>query len=994
MIRLLIFIFTSILSIAQLFGDVGRSVIFSSAHELRFVVTINNPHKGDLHPVHFLIGLPSENYPTMNASFQGKHPCPENCNELTDIGVEWIQKQKLQRLNTATLKVSPYAGQNEYYSEILITIQFDDLFQEPAGNLSKHQKGLLAVRVLNWKTAKDWIISVSPRQRGETDQPFAPLLKSLVDGAEYIIIGPEEFESASQPLLNHRSSFGNDPLTTAYISLEEIYSEFLDDNSEAEAIKLFFDKTINDWSNTLTFTLLMGDIGILPTMYGGSGNSTYASDDLLTTTVSLARGIALNNNYAFIAYGKDGIRIVDFADPDNLVEKGHYNTYGITREVTISGNHAFVATDWNGLQIIGIDPDSLVEKGHYNTEGFAYSVEINGNYAFLADGSEGLRIIDISDLYSLEQKDHYKKNSNIPSVALGRYPARHISDVEVFVEKIIAYETNPELGLWRNRITLAADDVARPVANDTEHIEYSDSLAINYIPSFIDVKKIYLTEYPEVSDASTYGVVKPGATQALFDALDNGTAIINYIGHGSSSNWSQEKLLQKDRGDLQFINTGMKLPIWIAGTCSWGQFDNPNTDAFSEDIIRLPMNGASAIISTSQSIGYTSNWLNEKRLFQAFFPEGNVSDQPIGIIFQSVKTGDSGGQKFHLFGDPGMSIPFPNETLNSIDVNPDTLITLEVAEFSGISPFNSGGSGYVILKDSDRQVERTFGSVTISYILPGATLFQGQFIFSDNNFSGNLITPKDISYSQNPGRLNLYSISNDSTREAVGTYSPVYFTSGSSVQDNEGPIISFETKKGRILKSDDHFRNNETLVIRLEDSLGINLAGEPGHEISLTDLATGDVTDITNGFIYDPNSIQTGIIQPNLDDFFEIINIRIKAWDSANNPSEKEIYLNQTENNSLRLFQVMNYPNPFKTSTQFVFEISTVADISIDIFTLSGRKIKSIKEDRMETGYRTIDWNGKDAFGGELANGVYLYRVKADANGSSISTIGRMAKFR
>jgi hypothetical protein len=440
----------------------------------------------------------------------------------------------------------------------------------------------------------------------------------------------------------------------------------------------------------------------------------------------------------------------------------------------------------------------------------------------------------------------------------------------------------------------------------------------------------------------------------------------------------------------------MKLPIWIAGTCSWGRFDDPNTDAFSEDIIRLPMNGASAIISTSHAIGYTANWLNEKRLFQAFFPNGNVSDQPIGIIFQAVKTGDSGGQKFHLFGDPGMSIPFPNETLISIDVNPDTLITLEVAEFSGVSPFNSGGSGYAILKDSDRQVERTFGSVTISYILPGATLFQGQFTFSDNNFSGNLITPKDISYSQNPGRLNLYSISNDSTREAVGTYSPVYFTSGSSVQDNEGPIISFETKKGRILKSDDHFRNNETLVIRLEDSLGINLAGEPGHEISLTDLATGDVTDITNGFIYDPNSIQTGTIQPNLDGFSETINIHIKAWNSANKPSEKDIYLNQAENNSLRLFQVMNYPNPFKTSTQFVFEISTPAEVSIDVYTLSGRKIKSFEKKTFQTaGYYTVNWeDGRDSFGGELANGVYLYRVKADANGSSVSTIGRMAKFR
>ncbi|MEE1572404.1 MAG: C25 family cysteine peptidase [Candidatus Neomarinimicrobiota bacterium] len=887
MIRSLIFIFTSILGIAQLFGDVGERIIFSSTHELRFVVTINNPHKGDLYPVHFLIGLPSENYPVMNASFQNKRTCPENCNDLTDTGVEWIQKQKLQRLNTATLKVSPYAGQNEYYSEILITIQFDDPFQGPEGNLSKHQKGLLAVRVLNWETAKDWIIPVSQRQRGETDQSFAPLLKNLVDEAEYIIIGPQDFESASQPLLVHRNS----ELKTAYVPLEEIYSEFLNENnSEAEAINLFILHAVDNWTDSFAFALLMGDIEFIPTMYTGSD----ASDDLLATQV---------------------------------------------------------------------------------------------------DG-------------------------NIPLVALGRYPARNVADVDAFVEKIIAYETNPELGLWRQRVTLVADDVSRPRDNDVTHIINSELLALNYIPPFIDVQKLYLTEYPEVSDASAYGVVKPDATEALFDMLNNGTAIINYIGHGSSSTWAQEQLLEKNRGDIQFINTGMKLPIWIAGTCSWGQFDDPNTDAFSEDLIRLPMNGAAAIITTSRSIGYSPipdspfpspNKRILEHIFNTIFDSGSVTNYPIGTIIQSVKIGipvsDSlenthyvdDGRLFHLFGDPAMTIPIPKDTLNSIDVNPDTLITLEVAEFTGTNPFNSGGTGYVILKDSKREVERTFGSVTISYILPGATLFQGQFTFSGDNFSGDLIVPEDISYSQNSGRLNVYLISNDSTREeAVGTYSPVYFTSGSSVHDDEGPIISFETKKGRILKSDDHFRNNETLVIRLEDSLGINLAGEPGHEISLTDLTTRDVTDITNRFIYDPNSIQTGTIQPNLDGFSETINIHIKAWNSANKPSEKDIYLNQAENNSLRLFQVMNYPNPFKTSTQFVFEISTPAEVSIDVYTLSGRKIKSFEKKTFQTaGYYTVNWeDGRDSFGGELANGVYLYRVKADANGSSVSTIGRMAKFR
>ena len=52
-----------------------------------------------------------------------------------------------------------------------------------------------------------------------------------------------------------------------------------------------------------------------------------------------------------------------------------------------------------------------------------------------------------------------------------------------------------------------------------------------------------MLEYPEVSDASAYGVTKPAATEALFNSIRNGTAIINYIGHGSAFQLAQEKLL-------------------------------------------------------------------------------------------------------------------------------------------------------------------------------------------------------------------------------------------------------------------------------------------------------------------------------------------------------------------------------------------------------------------------------------------------------------------
>ncbi|GIS73135.1 MAG: hypothetical protein CM1200mP10_27120 [Candidatus Neomarinimicrobiota bacterium] len=119
-------------------------------------------------------------------------------------------------------------------------------------------------------------------------------------------------------------------------------------------------------------------------------------------------------------------------------------------------------------------------------------------------------------------------NGLIPDIAIGRYPAKSVTDVSAFVDKIIQYETNPDYGLWRQRVTLVADDAARPepvhgsIATGKSHTQNSETIAGLVVPS-IEIRKLYMMEFPEVSNASLYGVVKPEATQALLDILTEGT---------------------------------------------------------------------------------------------------------------------------------------------------------------------------------------------------------------------------------------------------------------------------------------------------------------------------------------------------------------------------------------------------------------------------------------------------------------------------------------
>lgn len=80
---------------------------------------------------------------------------------------------------------------------------------------------------------------------------------------------------------------------------------------------------------------------------------------------------------------------------------------------------------------------------------------------------------------------------------------------------------------------------------------------------------------------------------------------------------------------------------------------------------------------------------------------------------------------------------------------------------------------------------------------------------------------------------------------------------------------------------------------------------------------------------------------------------------------------------------VFNYPNPFSTSTRFVYTLtggSPITDVKIQIMTVSGRIVREILSDELgiwTPGTHQTDfvWDGTDQFGDRLANGVYLYRV-------------------
>ncbi len=104
--------------------------------------------------------------------------------------------------------------------------------------------------------------------------------------------------------------------------------------------------------------------------------------------------------------------------------------------------------------------------------------------------------------------------------------------------------------------------------------------------------------------------------------------------------------------------------------------------------------------------------------------------------------------------------------------------------------------------------------------------------------------------------------------------------------------------------------------------------------------------------------------------------------------------------NKPSISNVFNYPNPFTTSTAFVFTLTgseVPQNIKIEILTITGKVVKEITREQLGNlhignNVTSYKWDGTDMFGAKLGNGVYLYRVVTKLNGNSIDNYSNVSK--
>jgi len=608
------------------------------------------------------------------------------------------------------------------------------------------------------------------------------------------------------------------------------------------------------------------------------------------------------------------------------------------------------------------------------------------------------------------------------SMAIGRLPARSQQDASTVVNKIEQYEQTPEYGSWRNLVTFVADDHNSNNINDLLSMFTGDSEILagaSYTPPDLDVRKLYLVEYPTI--VSTQGIRKPDAAADMVNQINQGTVVLNFVGHGAPNVWSYTHIFENDVTVPQLTNL-KTLALFVAATCDFGRDDDPVNQSGAELLLLSSQGGAIGIVSSTRTTYENYNLqLNEDFLQRLFARDSLRNAIQIGDAFFLTKEVDYGATtggndiKYNYIGDPTIRLGIPKyqasvDSLNgkSLAVETEQIRALDKLDIKGtvyhpnMTPWNDfNGTALLTIFDSDKKDSiPQWGEV---YYSQGSILFRGEVSIRDGLFDAKTVIPKDISYSNNTGKIELYFQANGSDGSGYTRNVTVGGTDTSAVNNYKAPTVKIYMDS-RSFRDGDVVSENPTLIVDLHSDNGINLSDEGvGHTLQAT-FDGQQFVDLSPYYVGDTNSYQDGTV--NFPVTMSLApgrhTVDVTAFDVFNNSSEASATFDLESSQQLSIMNVYNYPDPFRSETAFTFQRTAVGgagepvNVKIKVFTLSGRLIKTIESYGLTDTFVKIDWDGLDEDGNRLANGVYLYKViVSTVDGSQTSeAIGKMAVLR
>ncbi len=562
----------------------------------------------------------------------------------------------------------------------------------------------------------------------------------------------------------------------------------------------------------------------------------------------------------------------------------------------------------------------------------------------------------------------------------------------------LEFNSNSTFGDWKLKYVQIADDEENNyfIINDTEpqyNTVKSDHFEMN-------CDKLYLDAYPQQTTAG--GQRYPDVYNAISDRIQRGALLVNYVGHGGEVGLAEERVVTIPQiNDWNNINA---LNLFVSATCEFTKYDDPKRISAGEWVALNPAGGAIALMTTTRAVYFGVNTSVGNALFDNVF-DRNADNSPLtfGEIMMRTKNDalDSDNKRsFTLIGDPALKIALPslNVVTDSINgkspqIEIDTLNALSKVRIKGhVEDVNgniqSGFNGILVPSIFDKAKKlKTLGqdpnSQEIEFELQRNIVYKGKSSVVNGYFDFSFVVPKDIALSIGKGKISYYAY--DSNVDAYG-YDTNFRIGGidpNGINDNEGPQLE-------VFLNDENFIDgsitDETpvLLVKAFDENGINTVGNGiGHDITaIIDGKSSDPIVLNEYYSSELNSYQSGEIRYQMSELEPGRHtVLVKVWDVNNNSSSIETSFVVKEKQTPVLSNVYNYPNPFTTSTEFMFEHNqscSTLDVQVQIFTISGKLVKTINESVNTVGFRNqgIVWDGRDDFGDQLGKGVYIYHLK------------------
>ena len=611
--------------------------------------------------------------------------------------------------------------------------------------------------------------------------------------------------------------------------------------------------------------------------------------------------------------------------------------------------------------------------------------------------------------------------NQILDVAVGRLPSASASEAQGMVNKIKLYKSSATLASWRDIVTFVSDE---PYVSGGDLFEGdADGLAesVRVGDPVYNVSKIYCDAYQLVSTPG--GGRYPDVNTAILNQVNTGTLLISYTGHGGVSNWANARIF--NLSDIQNLQNHEKLPTFVTATCEFSRFDNPAVKSAGEFLMTNAQGGAASMVTTVRPVDEGANTILQVAFYSYVFSRYEGRMPTIGEVTQQTKNNSgvlgttTNARAFVLLGDPAMTLDYPqyNVVTTKVDNVPlsqphDTLKALkyvtisgEVRDWTGAKMTNFNGTCFPLIYDK-LGVYYTLANypnyTKFPYNAYKSNLFKGQCSVINGSFSFSFIVPKDINYAIGDGRISYYA--DNGTIDAAGYQNDIVIggASDSAIHSKVGPSIKMFMNDQQFVYGGITDANPKLLAI-LSDPYGINTTGNGlGHDLTcVIDANTQNPIVLNNYYQSALNNFRQGtVLYPFSNLSTGPHTLKMKAWDILDNSAEDNTEFIVASSAKLALQHVFNYPNPFTTNTQFMFEHNRPGEqlnVMIQIFSVSGKLIKTIRQELVSTGYRVdnIKWDGLDDYGDKIGKGVYVYKVNVqDSEGGSANQFQKLVVLR